>query len=131
MKISPINNFMPVNNTPNFKGLWGKTIYDNRTEAEYYIDDTTYEYYPFSDEKKEEIEAVKSAKSSYKEDIPGKGVVADPWVHSTGVFVKIMPVLPFTSKEFTLYTMNRLSMTKQHRIENYIINKGLTILRKH
>lgn len=131
MLISPINNSMSVKHTANFKGLWGETHYDDRSESEYFIHDKTYEYYPFSDEKKEEIEAVKNKNSAYREDIPGKGLVANPWVHLDSVFVKVMPVLPFTSKEFMNYTLNRLSDAKRNIIENLINDKKLTIMKKH
>ena len=131
MSILPINHLTPAKYSTNFKGLWGKTIHDSRSESEYFINDTIYECYPFSDEKKEEIDKIVNDNGSYKESVPGKGLVASPWVHSDSTYVKVMAALPFTSKEFLNYTMNRLSITKQHRVENYIINKGLTLLKKH
>ena len=131
MLISPISNSLHAKSAINFNGLWGKTIYDSRTESEYYINDTIYEYYPFSDEKKDEIEKVVKENKSYKESTPGKGIVASPWVHSDSTSVKVMAALPFTSKDFLNYTMNRLHITKQHKIENYLITKALTVLKKH
>ena len=131
MLVSPINSFTKSKYSPNFQGLWGKTIYDSRMESEYFINDTIHEYYPFADEKKEEIEKVIESNKSYSEITPGKGIVASPWVHSNYTYVKVMAALPFTSKDFLNYTMNRLSITRQHKIENYLINKSLTVLKKH
>lgn len=132
MKILPINSIsgnLRGTNT-NFKGLWGKTTHNDYTESEHYIYQTIHEYYPFSDEKKEQIEKVKENVQDTKSSIPGKGYVADPWPHIDSVIVTVMAALPFTSREFLNYTMNRLPITKQRLIERHIASKGLSILRK-
>ena len=131
MLISSVNSVTQPKYSQNFKGLWGKTIYNSRTEAESFINETTHEYYPFADEKKEAIEKIIQNNKAYSEAVPGKGTVATPWVHANSTNVKVMQALPFTSKEFLNYTMNRLPKTRQYKIENFLINRGLTLLKKH
>ena len=133
MKILPINsisNHYSKANNANFKGLWGKTINNDHMESEYNISEKIYEYYPFRDETKEQIEKVKTENGRYKEDLPGKGLVQDPWPNIDSVVISVMAALPFTSKEFLQYTTNRLPITKQKMIEKHIINKGLSIVKK-
>ena len=96
----------------------------------YNISEKIYEYYPFRDETKEQIEKVKTENGRYKEDLPGKGLVQDPWPNIDSVVISVMAALPFTSKEFLQYTTNRLPITKQKMIEKHIINKGLSIIKK-
>jgi len=130
MKILPINIAKQQITNTGFKGLWGKTINNDRTESEYNISETIYEYYPFADETKEQIEKVKNENSRYKEDLPGKGLVPNPWPYIDSVIVSVMAALPFTAKEFMNYTLNKLPITKQRLVERYIMKKGLSVLKK-
>ena len=130
MKILPVSLSQQYTNFHSFKGLWGKKTYDSHTESEYYISDTRYEYYPFSDETEEQIKTVKEKTENYKQSVPGQGFVADPWPHIDGIIVTVMAALPFTSKEFTDYTMNKLSDVKRKIIEENIFTKKLTVMKK-
>ena len=130
MNILPINSLNYQKKTTNFCGLWGKTEYNNFTESEQYIDETKYKYYPFRDESQNQINKIVNENSSYKEDTPGKGLVGSPWPHITSSIVTVMAALPFTSKEFLNYTLNKLPITKQRLVERYLVDKGLSVIKK-
>ena len=130
MKILPVNACNYQKQSTNFQGLWGKTEYNNFTESEQYINETKYKYYPFLDETKEQIKKVVNENSYYKEDTQGEGLVGSPWSNITSSVVTVMAALPFTSKEFLNYTLTKLPITKQRLVERYLVDKGLSVLKK-
>jgi hypothetical protein len=120
MNILPINNV----NSQSFKGLWGTTTTKQSSKSGNNVTEIKYQYYPFYDESLEQIQKITETNTSHKES------VKDSVLSITDVVVTVMSALPFTSKEFTKYTMNRLPITKQKVIEKHLIGKGLSILKK-
>ena len=126
MQILPIN----MAGSRSFKGLWGKTEYNYPSDSVYNVGEVRYTYYPFADETKEQIKKVEEENRYYKEDMADPSVVANPMINVTDVAVAVMAALPFTSKEFMHFTMNKLSAEKHNLIKANIISKGLSILKK-
>ena len=82
---------------PNFKGLWGKDYYENYSDREYQDEYIRHNYYPFSDETKEDIESVVRAHSNYDSSAAD---VYDAVTHVISESVIVNNALPFTSKDF-------------------------------
>ncbi len=115
-----------INNSPNFKGLWGepqKTFAGNEHTSLSFITKT---YYPFKNESKESIEETKkSNQSNYHAD----------WYETGGTYVdekvdvEVKKALNFTEQEFLAYKKSGLGAIKpeeiSHPIEKELINRGL------
>ncbi len=96
MKIIPIK-YTNINNSQNFKGLWGKTSrntdYDCALGVPKVEDD--YYYYPFADESSEEIKKIHSENTkAYVED-SSRYRIKD---------CKICATLPFNKNMYEAYT---------------------------
>ena len=115
-----------INNSPNFKGLWGtphKTFAGNEHTSLSFI---TEVYYPFKNESKESIEANKKARQGYYH--------AD-WSDTGGTYVEekidveVKKTLSFTEQEFSAYRKSGLGAIKpeeiSHPIEKELVDKGL------
>ena len=124
MKISPINH------QQTFKGLWGKTTFDSGYDSVYSWDDVISEYHPFKNEKKSAIDEIVKKHSVYKQDMADPAVISNPVVQVYNRKVEVKERLPFSSKDFVDYTMNRLSKAKSEIVEQYVKKYGLTILKK-
>lgn len=134
MKLLSINNINPQQ--ANFKGLWGDTkhIKDIRFTEQVvdFLDYTESEYYPFSDETREQMTNVKKEHDTYKvyEEKPGKIKSMKNFLH-TGNRVKIIYVLSFSAKEWAMYLSKQLksplvisrieSSLKQFNLDKYLL----------
>lgn len=119
-------NISPVNNSQNFKGLWGVPQVLSVVNEYAYLTYTTKTYYPFKDEQKDSIQAaVRANSSSYHEDWyqTGSGLVDE----KTDVDVK--KALNFTEKEFSDYEKSGIGATKpeevSHPVEKELVGRGL------
>ena len=124
MKISPINQ------QQTFKGLWGKTTIGDGYDSVYSWTDVLSEYYPFSNEKKDSIDEIVRKHSEYKQEMADPAVIANPFVQVYNRAVNVKERLPFSSKDFSDYTMNRISKAKANIIESFIKKYKLTVMKK-
>lgn len=115
-----------INNSPNFKGLWGekqKSFAGNEYTSLSFITKT---YYPFKNESKETIEANKKANEGYYHA---------NWSDTGGTYVEekidveVKKPLSFTEQEFLAYRKSGLGAVKleevSHPIEKELIARGL------
>ena len=127
MKVLSINTNLQQKNNAGFKGLWGKPEYIDRYDSVYNYDVTKYPYYPFSDEKKKDIQRIVDKYSFYNEDMADPKFISEPRINLTSIEVAVMAALPFTAKEFSMYLKNRLPIIKHRLIERIMSEKNLTV----
>ncbi len=121
MKVSSVNNINNFNlqkrgiNTKSFSGLWGKTSF--RTDYDPVLSvpkiETTYYYYPFNDEKQEDIDKITQSNSSAKIVDNSKYIVKE---------CRQCYTLPFTEAEYNEYSTANLSRNVKGKMRNIHYN---------
>ena len=135
MKISQISNVTNYTNMLNtsteksntsFKGLWGTEEHGSYNDREYSHNFIRYDYYPFKDETKQEIEKIVDMNSYYNSYAAD---VYDAVTQVESANVIVMQALPFTKKDFQGYLDKTISDLKKMVIENHIIEKNLRLVK--
>ncbi len=118
MKISPINNY---NIKQNFQGLWGRTQKNNDFDQGMCIlkNETTYYYFPFLGEKKEDLDRmVQEGNHSRLDKVNNR--------YERQIF-KLCATLPFTEAEYKAYSeaqqYNGFSDEKTRTIHRHVFDK--------
>ncbi len=121
MKITPVNYSYNKSQSKaqNFKGLWGKTSRNTDYDAALGVPkvEDVYYYYPFSGEKKEEIEEVKNKYTSAYVENNSKYRVKD---------CRVCTYLPFTKADYDGYSSltDGSKLTKDDKsIHSYVQDK--------
>ena len=121
MKVLSVNN----SNNINFNGLWGKTNKFEITKPEYQGSLKEYTYYPFWNEKENQIKEIQQENTIAREYCTKTKNNSKIIKRSEYAHVTVKERLPFTSTEFENYLKKTLSIVKQRLIERHVFDKGL------